>query len=219
MTNFGFFRVAAAVPAVRVADVAANVREICRMTAAAEEEKASAVLFPELAVTGYTCGDLFGQQLLIDAAEAGIRKILEFTRGKSVTVIAGAPVRFRGRLYNCAIVLRNGNIKGIVPKIWLPEYNEFYEGRWFSSGRDFLSPHTDITGRFLANGKDTVREGWCAEIEYAGFRCNISPDIIFTVGKVSFGIEICEDLWSPVPPSSHLALAGAQLIFTEAERH
>ena len=213
MTNFGFFRVAAAVPAVRVADVAVNVREICRMTAAAEEEKASAVLFPELAVTGYTCGDLFGQQLLIDAAEAGIRKILEFTRGKSVTVIAGAPVRFRGRLYNCAIVLRNGNIKGIVPKIWLPEYNEFYEGRWFSSGRDFLSPHTDITGRFLANGKDTVREGWCAEIEYAGFRCNISPDIIFTVGKVSFGIEICEDLWSPVPPSSHLALAGAQLIF------
>ena len=177
-----------------------------------EAAKASVVVFPELAVTGYTCGDLFSQQALIDAAEAGVRKIIEYTRGKSVTVVTGAPVRFRGRLYNCAIVLKNGNIKGIVPKIWLPDYNEFYEGRWFSSGRDFLSPYTGMTGRFLANGKDTVREGWCAEIRYAGFRCNISPNLIFEIGKTSFGIEICEDMWTPVPPSSYLALAGAQII-------
>ncbi len=212
MNDFGFIRVAAAVPVVRVADVDANVEEICRMTAEAEAGQASIVLFPELAVTGYTCGDLFGQQLLIDRAEAGVRRILEFTRGKSVTVVAGAPVKFRGRLYNCAVVLRNGNIKGIVPKIWLPNYNEFYEARWFSSGRDFLSPYTQSTGRFLVNGKDTVREGWCAEIRYAGFRCNISPNLIFETGTTSFGIEICEDMWTPVPPSSYLALAGAQII-------
>ena len=212
MKSYGFIRVAAAVPAVRVADTEANVAEICRMTGEAEAAKASVVVFPELAVTGYTCGDLFSQQALIDAAEAGVRKIIEYTRGKSVTVVTGAPVRFRGRLYNCAIVLKNGNIKGIVPKIWLPDYNEFYEGRWFSSGRDFLSPYTGITGRFLANGKDTVREGWCAEIRYAGFRCNISPNLIFEIGKTSFGIEICEDMWTPVPPSSYLALAGAQII-------
>lgn len=212
MKNYGFIRVAAAVPAVRIADIGFNVREIIRMTSEAEAENASIVLFPELAVTGYTCGDLFRQQLLIDKAEDGIRSILESTRGKSVTVVAGVPVRFRGRLYNCAVVMKNGNIKGIVPKIWLPDYNEFYEARWFSSGRDFLSPHADITGRFLANGKDTVREGWCAEIEYAGYRCNISPNLIFGLGKASFGIEICEDMWTPIPPSSYLALAGAQLI-------
>ena len=212
MKDYGFIRVAAAVPAVRVADVKANTEDICRMTEEAENGGASVVLFPELSVTGYTCGDLFGQQLLIDEAEAGVRKILEYTRGKAVTVVVGAPVRFRGRLYNCAIVLRNGNIKGIVPKIWLPNYNEFYEARWFSSGRDFLSPYVQPTGRYLVNGKDTVREGWCAEIGYAGFRCNISPNLIFEIGKTSFGIEICEDMWAPVPPSSYLALAGARII-------
>ena len=212
MKSYGFIRVATAVPVVRVADVEANTAEICRMTGEAEANGASIVLFPELSITGYSCGDLFGQQALIDAAEAGVRKILEYTRGKSAAVIVGAPVRFRGRLYNCAVVLKNGNIKGIVPKIWLPTYNEFYEGRWFSSGKDFMSPYAGTTGRFLANGKDTVREGWCAEISYAGFRCNISPNIIFETGKVSFGIEICEDMWTPVPPSSYLALAGAQLI-------
>ena len=212
MKDYGFIRVAAAVPAVRVADTEANVAEICRMTGEAEAEKASIVLFPELAVTGYTCGDLFGQQALIDAAEAGVKKIMEYTRGKTITVVAGVPVRFRGRLYNCAAVIRNGNLKGLVPKIWLPTYNEFYEGRWFSSGRDFMSPCTGISGRFLVNGKDTVREGWCAEIKYAGFRCNISPNLIFETGNTSFGIEICEDMWTPIPPSSYLALAGAQLI-------
>ena len=212
MKSYGFIRVAATVPAVRVADTEANVAEICRMTGEAEAAKASVVVFPELAVTGYTCGDLFSQQALIDAAEAGVRKIIEYTRGKSVTVVTGAPVRFRGRLYNCAIVLKNGNIKGIVPKIWLPDYNEFYEGRWFSSGRDFLSPYTGITGRFLANGKDTVREGWCAEIRYAGFRCNMSPNLIFEIGKTSFGIEICEDMWIPSPPSVKHSLAGALII-------
>ena len=212
MKDYGFIRVAAAVPALKVADVKFNVAEMCRMTELAEKKQVSILLFPELGVTGYTCGDLFGQRALSDAAEDGIKTLMEFTRGKSVTVIAGAPVGFRGRLYNCAIVLHNGNIKGIVPKTWLPNYNEFYEARWFSSGKDFLNRRSAGTGRNLVNGKDTVREGFCEEIRYAGFRCNISPNLLFETGNATFGIEICEDMWTPVPPSSYLALAGAQLI-------
>ena len=179
MKNYGFIRVAAAVPSVRVADTAYNVSGICRMTDLAEKRQVSILLFPELCVTGYTCGDLFGQRLLIDEAEKGVKEIMEFTRGKSVTVIIGAPVSFRGRLYDCAIVLKNGNIKGVVPKIWLPNYNEFYEARWFSSGSDFLNPRAAVTGRNIVNGKDSVREGFPDEIEYAGFRCNISPNLLF----------------------------------------
>ena len=213
MKDYGFIRVAAAKPSVRVADVDFNVMKICRMTETAENFNVSVLLFPELSVTGYTCGDLFGQQLLTVSAEKGIRKIMEFTRGKSVTVIAGAPVSFKGRLYDCAIILKNGNIKGIVPKIWLPNYNEFYEARWFASGKDFLTPHAATSGRNLVNGKDSVREGFPDEIEYAGFRCNISPNLLFETGGVIFGIEICEDMWTPVPPSTYHALAGAEIIF------
>ena len=213
MKNYGFIRVAAAVPSVRVADTAYNVSGICRMTDLAEKRQVSILLFPELCVTGYTCGDLFGQRLLIDEAEKGVKEIMEFTRGKSVTVIIGAPVSFRGRLYDCAIVLKNGNIKGVVPKIWLPNYNEFYEARWFSSGSDFLNPRAAVTGRNIVNGKDSVREGFPDEIEYAGFRCNISPNLLFETDGTIFGIEICEDMWTPVPPSTYHALAGAQIIF------
>ena len=212
MENYGFIRVATAVPALRLADPTYNVNEMCRMTDIAESRQVSLLLFPELSVTGYSCGDLFGQQALLDAAEDGLKRLMEHTRGKSVTVVAGVPVAFRGRLYNCAAVLKNGNIKGLVPKTWLPDYNEFYEARWFSSGKDFLVSGNPTTGRNLVNGKDTVREGFNAEIEYAGFRCNISPALLFRTGKVLFGIEICEDMWTPVPPSSFLALAGAQLI-------
>ena len=213
MKNYGFIRVAAAVPSVRVADTAYNVSGICRMTDLAEKRQVSILLFPELCVTGYTCGDLFGQRLLIDEAEKGVKEIMEFTRGKSVTVIIGAPVSFRGGLYDCAIVLKNGNIKGVVPKIWLPNYNEFYEARWFSSGSDFLNPRAAVTGRNIVNGKDSVREGFPDEIEYAGFRCNISPNLLFETDGTIFGIEICEDMWTPVPPSTYHALAGAQIIF------
>ena len=213
MKNYGFIRVAAAVPSVKVADTAYNVAEICRMTDLAERSQVSVLLFPELCVTGYTCGDLFCQHLLIAEAEKGVKEIMEFTRGKAVTVIAGAPVSYMGRLYDCAIVLKNGNLKGIVPKTWLPNYNEFYEARWFSSGRDFLNPGASVTGRNLVNGKDSVREGFPSEIKYAGFRCNISPNLLFETEGTIFGIEICEDMWTPLPPSTYHALAGARIIF------
>ena len=137
--EFGFIRVAAATPRVKVADVDANVEEICRMAEIAENEQVSILAFPELSVTGYSCGDLFAQELLVSRAEEGVKRLKTFSRGKSLTLVVGAPVRVRGSLYNCAAVIQNGSLKGIVPKIYLPTYNEFYESRWFSSGCDFLS--------------------------------------------------------------------------------
>lgn len=212
MKDYGFIRVAAARPQVKPADVAGNVKSICDLIRQAASQQVSLLVFPELCVTGYTCGDLFGQDRLIKAAEQGIKAIMEESRGKETTVVAGTPVRVGDRLYNCAAVIRNGNIKGLVPKMHLPTYNEFYESRWFSSGADFMGGSTSGLGSLLFNGKDTVREGFNAQVSYAGFRCNISPDMLFEIGDVTFGIEICEDLWTPIPPSSWLSLAGAQII-------
>ena len=210
--DYGFFRVAAAVPRVRIADTAWNGDAIRSMIEKAEEGQASLVVFPELSVTGYTCLDMFSQNLLLTSSEQEVSKIATHTRGKHVTVVIGAPVRFRGRLYNCAIVIRNGGIKGIVPKIYLPTYAEFDEGRWFASGSDFLSPSTSTTGRFLDDGKNYCREGYDSVIKYCGHLCNISPNLLFTIGEATFGIEICEDFWAPVPPSSFLAPSGAEVI-------
>ena len=208
MKNHGFIRTAAAVPCVRVADTHFNTEEICRAAEQAFAKEASLVVFPELSITGYSCGDLILQSMLIDSAENGVRKILEFSRGKAMTMVVGAPVPYRSRLYNCAIVIRNGNIKGIVPKTYItPE-----ERNRFASGSDFLSNETSNIGNFLNNGKDCVREGFCGEIRYAGQRCNISPNLLFGIGKCTFAIEIGHDLWAPVPPSSFHVLQGAQII-------
>ena len=178
----------------------------------AEERKASLIVFPELSVTGYTCLDLFGQSLLLTASEEAVKKIATHTRGKHATVVVGAPVRYRGRLYNCAIVIRNGGIKGIVPKIYLPTYAEFDEGRWFASGSDFLAPSNTRSGRFVDDGKNYYRDGFDSVTKYCGQRCNLSPNLLFSIGRTTFGIEICEDFWTPVPPSSFLAPSGAQVI-------
>ena len=208
MKNYGFIRTAAAVPAVRVADVTYNVAEICRLAGEAFEKEVSLVVFPELSLTGYSCEDLFFQSLLVKGAEDGVKKLLEFSRGKNMTIVAGAPVPYRSRLYSCAVVIRNGNIKGIVPKTYLSAE----ESRWFASGTDFLSESVRNDGALLSNGKDTVREGYCGEIRYAGQRTNISPDMIFGIGHATFAVELGNDLWAPVPPSSFHALQGAQII-------
>ena len=189
MKNYGYFRVAAAVPTVKVADTKHNTEEICRLTGEAFDKKVSLVAFPELSLTGYTCGDLFHQEFLIAQAEEGIRHIVEVSRGKETTIIAGAPVRFNGRLYNCAVVIRNSSIKGIVPKTYIPAS----EARWFSSGADFISMEP-------------------VEIKYAGQKCLITPEQIFEIDGHIVAIELGQDLWSPVPPSSYAALAGAQVI-------
>ncbi len=210
--DYGLFRVAAAVPRVKVADTSFNCESICRMIGQAEDGQASLVVFPELSVTGYSCLDLFGQDLLLTKAEEAVSAIANFTRGKMVTAVIGTPVRFRGRLYNCAVVIRNGGIKGIVPKIYLPTYAEFDESRWFASGSDFLSENNTTAGRFVDDGKNFYRDGFDSDIRFAGQRCNISPNLLFTVGQATFGIEICEDFWTPIPPSSFLAPSGAQVI-------
>ncbi len=208
MKNYGFIRTAAAVPTVRIADVNYNATEICRMAEEAFIKEVSLVVFPELSLTGATCGDLFGQELLISGAEAGIKKIVEFSRGKAMTIVVGAPVPYRSRLYNSAVVIRNGNVKGIVPKTYLSSY----ESRWFASGADFLSADVRNDGALLNNGKDCVREGYCGEIRYAGQRCNMSPNMLFGIGGATFAVEIGEDLWAAVPPSSFHALQGATMI-------
>lgn len=210
--EFGFIRVAAATPRVKVADVDANVEEICRMAEIAENEQVSILAFPELSVTGYSCGDLFAQELLVSRAEEGVKRLKTFSRGKSLTLVVGVPVRVRGSLYNCAAVIQNGSLKGIVPKIYLPTYNEFYESRWFSSGCDFLSDTLSAYGRIEDNAKDCSSPASGAEISYAGHKVNVYPNMLFNVGRATFAIEICEDLWTPIPPSSHHALAGAQII-------
>ena len=189
MKNYGYFRVAAAVPTVKVADIRFNTEEICRLTSEAFDKNVSLVVFPELSITGYTCGDLFHQEFLTSKAEDGIKYIKEHTRGKATTVVAGAPVRCNGKLYDCAIVIRNGSVCGIVPKTHIPAS----EARWFSSGMDFHSKES-------------------FEIKYAGQKCLISPDQIFKIGERTFAIELGHDLWAPVSPSSYAALAGAQLI-------
>lgn len=210
--EFGFIRVAAATPRVKVADVDANVEEICRMAEIAENEQVSILAFPELSVTGYSCGDLFAQELLVSRAEEGVKRLKTVSRGKSLTLVVGVPVRVRGSLYNCAAVIQNGSLKGIVPKIYLPTYNEFYESRWFSSGCDFLSDTLSAYGRIEDNAKDCSSPAAGAEISYAGHKVNVYPNMLFNVGRATFAIEICEDLWTPIPPSSHHALAGAQII-------
>lgn len=208
MKNYGFIRTAAAVPAVRIADVRHNAAEICRLAGEAFDKEVSLAVFPELSLTGCSCGDLFRQNLLVKAAEDGVKKILEFSRGKAIVIVVGAPVPYRSRLYDCAVVIRNGNVKGIVPKTYIsPE-----ESRWFASGSDFLSAEVRNDGSLLDNGKDTVREGYCGEIRYAGQRCNISPNMLFGLGGYTFAIELGNDLWAPVPPSSLHALQGAQII-------
>lgn len=210
--DFGFVRVAAVVPRVKVADVNANVAEICRLAEEAERQEVSIAVFPELSVTGYTCADLFGQQLLIGEAEEGIKQLKSFSRGKKLTMVVGVPVRVAGNLYNCAAVIHNGKLSGLVPKIHLPGYNEFYESRWFSSGADFLYDTERATAPVYDDAKNCSSPAAGAEIVYAGAKVNVFPNLLFNVGRSTFAIEICEDLWTPVPPSSHHALAGADII-------
>lgn len=210
--DFGFVRVAAVVPRVKVADVNANIAEICRLAEDAERQEVSIAVFPELSVTGYTCADLFGQQLLIGKAEEGIKQLKSFSRGKKLTMVVGVPVRVAGNLYNCAAVIHNGKLSGLVPKIHLPGYNEFYESRWFSSGADFLYGTERATAQVYDDAKNCSSPAAGAEIVYAGAKVNVFPNLLFNVGRSTFAIEICEDLWTPVPPSSHHALAGAEII-------
>lgn len=195
--NFGFVRVAAAVPAVKVADVKYNVEQIKNIILDAEKQHVDVVVFPELCITGYSCQDLFYQKLLLKQAENAVKELIEFTCGKKVVAIVGVPVDTGKILLNCAAVIYNGWFDGLVAKNYLPNYGEFYEKRWFASVQDYAEENP---------------------IHYAGHDVELSkkPHLFQLRSGARFGIEICEDLWAPVPPSNHLALAGADIIFNQS---
>lgn len=187
--DYGYIRVAAASPRVYLADTERNKAEIIRIAEEAAKNEASVVVFPELCVTGYTCADLFSQRRLLEAAEKAVEDIAGAGLPSGLLIAMGAPVRHAGRLYNCAILIKGGKILGIVPKIYLPNHAEFYEARWFETGASIDK-----------------------EIVYAGQTTRLSTKQLFSVGKAIVGVEICQDLWVPVPPCTYAALAGANLI-------
>jgi NAD+ synthase (glutamine-hydrolysing) len=190
LMDYGFIRVAAASPSLRVGDVRYNAGQMIAMLGKAREAGASVVLFPELSITGYTCADLFLQPALQKAAREALLEVA-MAAGDAVA-IAGLPVEAGGRLYNCAAVLQGGRVLGIVPKISLPNYQEYYERRWFTSGAG--ASHILLIG---------------------GNEVPLGTDLLFSSdsGRIAFCIEICEDLWVPEPPSGRLAQRGALLVF------
>lgn len=181
MNNFGYFRTAACAPVVHVANPMANAMTIIKTVK--ENEGCDLYLFPELSITGYTCGDLFNQSRLLDSADEAVAYIASQTENIDAVIIVGAPVRVKNSLYNCAVAMLRGNIIAVVPKTYIPNYNEFYEKRWFNT------PYNNNSGQ-ESPLNDTI-------IEFKG---------------VNIGIEICEDLWVPEPPSGHLVKRGADII-------
>ncbi|MDE6109042.1 MAG: NAD(+) synthase, partial [Muribaculaceae bacterium] len=189
MKNHGFFRAVAAAPAVHIADCNANATEIIKILQDVAPDHPDLVVFPEMCVTGYTCADLFhSTTLLLDAMEA-LEKLVAASADMDATFIVGMPLVEGGTLYNCAVVIARGTVAGVVPKTYIPNYNEFYEKRWWASA-------PDCKGSMLLLG-DEVPFG---------------TSLLFLVGDTMVGVEICEDLWTPVPPSCNAAMAGAEVV-------
>lgn len=189
--NYGYVKVAAAVPRVKVADCKFNASEIEKEIIIADGKGVQIIAFPELCITGYTCGDLFAQQLLLEEAEMGLIQILNNTRQMDIISILGMPVALNGVLLNAAVVIQKGRVLGVVPKTYLPNYKEFYEKRWFTSACDVAENSVRLCGQIIPMGRD----------------------LLFETADTTFGVEICEDLWAPIPPSSTLALQGAEILF------
>ena len=189
-----YIRIACAVPAVQVGDAEKNTKDICAYIARADAQKADIVLFPELSLTGYTCQDLFFQDSLNDAVVRGLEEIAACTNAyPGITAVVGLPVRAEGQMFNCAAVVSRGMVHGLVPKTYVPNYGEFYEKRWFSSALD-LSRET-VTLSTSLKDIPILKKG------------------LFQIGDGTLvGIEICEDLWTPIAPSALLALSGAEVI-------
>ncbi len=188
----GFIKVAAATPDIRVADVPFNTKQICSAIEEAQNNQAKIVVFPELCVTGYTCGDLFTQDVLLQAAKQALLEITEFTREKDMLVFVGVPLVVDAKLYNVAAALCRGEILGLTTKTFLPNYGEFYEMRQFTAG-------PDVPGEILFNGK----------------KVPFGPGLLFQASSMEELIvssEICEDVWSPIPPSIRAAMEGATVI-------
>lgn len=190
--KYGFVKVAAAIPLVKVADCQFNAQQAGRLISEADSKGVQVIIFPELNLTGYSCGDLFGQSLLLEQAEMALMQVMNETRQLDIISIVGMPVTVNSTLMNCAVVLQRGKILGVVPKTYLPNYKEFYEQRWFAPS----SAHADNT-----------------MVRLCGQQVPVSANLIFESVDLCFGIEICEDVWATIPPSSKLALQGADVIF------
>lgn len=189
--NYGFLRAAAASLKLKPADPEFNKNEIIRAIDEAVKNETRLLVTPELSVTGYTCADLFFSKALYNSAMSALVEIAEYTNGKNIAVLVGVPVEYKNSLYNCAAVLVNGVVAGLVPKIHIANYNEFYEKRWFASGADFKTAQ---------------------DIEFCGFNTKIGPQLFDLGDGAILGVELCEDLWVPCPPSGELSLSGANII-------
>ncbi len=186
-----FIRVATGCPKTKVADIDYNLKNIKECVHSAIEQKSKLLVLPELAITSYTCADLFNQQQLLDKCIEAIRELCRFSENKDILISVGSPFLNQSILYNCAFVIFNGKVLGIIPKSYIPNNSEFYEKRWFSRGSNIQSRYINLF-----------------------FQENIpfGTNLIFKNGNFKFGFEICEDLWSVIPPSSRLALMGANII-------
>ncbi|WP_321335140.1 NAD(+) synthase [uncultured Bacteroides sp.] len=189
--NYGFVKVAAAVPRVKVADCKSNARQIENIIIEAEKEGVQIIVFPELCITGYTCADLFAQQLLVEEAEMALMQLSNNTRQLDIITILGMPVGVNSMLLNAAVVIQKGKILGVVPKTYLPNYKEYYEQRWFTSASTVVETSVRLCGEMVPLG----------------------ANLLFEAFDTIFGIEICEDMWATIPPSSSLALQGAEILF------
>ena len=191
--SHGFVRAAVAVPSVRVADPAYNVQRTLALARRASEMQTAIVLFPELGISAYSNEDLFHQDALLDATLSAVGSLIEASRDLSPILMVGAPLRFEGKLFNCALVIYHGRVLGIAPKTYIPNYREFYEKRQFASARHAVTREVEILGQTVPFGNDLV------------FQATNVPGFVLCV-------EICEDVWSPSPPSTYGALAGATVV-------
>src|SRR4030042_2051636 len=191
--ELGLLRVGTAVPSLCVADVDFNVGNIVKAMKKAKDEGVQVLTFPEMAITGYTLGDLVQHQALLSKAKEGLRHILDESAGNPMVIIIGMPLEVEQKIFNCAAVLNYGHLLGVIPKTLLPSYKEFYEERWFASSID----------------------AQCDSVELLGERAPFGTDILFELRGIPsafIGVEICEDLWMPLSPHEYQALAGATVL-------
>src|SRR4051794_20106997 len=188
-----FARVAVGVPRLRVADPAYNAAETIQLMERAVAERAVVALFPELGLSAYSCDDLFHQRALLDGVDDGLRTLLDATQRLPILTVVGLPLQVQHMLFNCAVVLHRGRVLGVVPKTYLPNYREFYEARYFASGDVLHQPSVEIAGQVAPFGSSLL------------FQATDQP-------RLTLHVEICEDVWVPIPPSSYAALAGATVL-------
>lgn len=194
MNEYGYVKVGASTLELKVSDTIYNVQMIKKQIDEAVNKNIQIISFPELSITGYTCGDLFNQDNLIDKSYEGLKDLVDYSKDKMIVIIVGSPIKCENKLYNCAVVINNGKILGIVPKTYIPNYNEFYEMRWFKSSNDLKIKEINLFNEIVPIGVDLI------------FTSKLDDEL-------KFGVEICEDVWSLYPKSNDYASSGASIIF------